>query len=337
MADFSEATLSQAAALLEGSPSWTIFTHQKIDGDALGSASALFEAGRLQGKRVAWMGPDPALPQAYLFLSHTGDYRCFDGAFAFDGTDLYIFLDSANETRSVGGLDARAPEARILNIDHHEDNSLYGTLNCVDPSSSSTSELVLRVMQAGGWALSLDIAESLYVGIWTDTGGFAHSNATARTHRLAADLLELGVDPARIDDRINQTRSPEGMALWGRALSHIRVFGPRGEFAIAWLSRADFGETGAASSETDGLPTYLMRLRGVCLTVLLSEMESGGVKASFRSTEGIFPAAEMARRLGGGGHPRAAGATLDGCLSDWLAAIPPMLEARYAEWAAAHR
>ena len=333
--------LVQASDLLKAEASWTLFTHQKPDGDAMGSATALLEAGALAGKQVSWVGPDPELPSSYAFLAHRDSYRAFEGAFPFDDPkELYVFLDCSNEARGIEGLDEGAVSVKglkILNIDHHEDNSRFGSVNCVDPSSSSTAELVFRILKAGGWRLSQALAESVYTGIWTDTGGFAFSCTSARTHRVAAELLDLGVDPGRLDDLINQIYTPGGIALRARALSRVRVFGPENLFAISWLSLEDFAETHALPEDTEGLSGVPMQIRGVRLAVFLTERKGGKIKASFRSREGVFPAAEIARKLGGGGHPRAAGATLKGgTLEEHLKNIPELLEARYAEWTAAH-
>ena len=180
--------------------------------------------------------------------------------------------------------------------------------------------------------MSRGIAQSLYVGIWTDSGGFTFSNTSPETHRLVAELIELGVEPDVVDDEINQTRTPAGVALWGRAFSHVRVFGPENVFALGWLGPEDFKAVGAEASDTEGLPGSLMKIHGVRLAVFLTELSPAQIKASFRSRGGIFPAAEVARSFGGGGHPRAAGATLTGDLAGYLETIPKLLEDRYAEW-----
>ncbi|MCR4819247.1 MAG: DHH family phosphoesterase [Fretibacterium sp.] len=337
-----EPDLLGASGLLKAASDWTLFTHQKADGDAMGSASALFETGTLAGRRVSWVSPTP-LPDGYRFLAHVEECQVCDGEFAFDnlGT-LYIFLDCSNETRSVQGFESRKPGTRFLNIDHHEDNTRFASLNCVDPGSSSTAELLFRVLRAGGWKLSQTAAAALYTGIWTDSGGFSFSNTTSRTHRLAADLMDLGVEPSLLDDLINQNRTPEGMALWGRAMSRIRLFGPqvpgseKGIFALSWLLQEDFAATRANAGDTEGLPSALMRLRGVRLAALLTEQAIGEVRVSFRSREGVFGAADVAHVLGGGGHTRAAAATHRGPLNAALVEIPLLLEERYAEWSAAH-
>lgn len=336
MTEGSGARLVEASELLRASPHWTLFTHQKADGDAVGSAAALFEAGVLLGRRVRWMGPDPSLPESYLFLPHTDEYLyCEELAFG-DPEELYVFLDSSNEERGVRGLRTRAPGTVVLNLDHHEDNSRYGTLNCVDPSCASTTELLYRLFKAGGWPLTAAIAESLYTGLVTDTGAFMFANTTPRAHRLAAELLELGVEPSRVGTRIYQSRSPNAMALWARALSRIEIR-ESGTFALAWLAHGDFVEARASAADTEGLVNQLMTLRGVRFAVLLSEIEPERIKASFRSEEGTVPAAVVARSLGGGGHPKAAGATLEGSLEDALAKVRAALEERHADWTAAAR
>lgn len=331
-----ETCLVEAAALLRAFPRWTLFIHQKADGDAVGSAAALFEAGVLLGHRVRWMGPDPFLPAPYLFLPHADEYIACEELPFDDPEELYVFLDSSNEDRGVRGLESRKPDTVVLNLDHHEDNSRYGTLNCVDPTCPSTTELLYRIFKAGGWTLTTAVAESLYTGLVADTGGFMFSNTTPRAHRLAAELLELGVEPSRIANRIYKSRSPASMALWARALSRIEVWGG-GEFSLTWLELGDFSDTGALSADTEGLVNHLMTIRGVRFAMLLSEVAPGRFKASFRSEEGTVSAAAVARTLGGGGHPRAAGATLETSLSEALETVRSALEERHAEWALAPR
>lgn len=327
--DVSSELLIEVARILSEASSWVIFSHMKMDGDATGTATALFEAGILQGKRVRWMGPDP-FPPAYAFLPHAGEYTA-QKDYAFDGRDLYIFLDSANEDRGVKGLKKRAPDAVVLNIDHHEDNSRFGTVNCVDPGASSAAELLWRIMKAGDWPITPAIAECLYTGIVADTGGFMFSNTTTTTHRAAAELLELGVDPARVDTWIRQTRSIEGMHLWGIALGRIARWGGKSQLAMTWLTRDDFSLTHAVAGDTEFLVNQLLLIRGIRFAVLFTEAEDH-VKVSFRSKEGAVPAASVARGLGGGGHPRASGANLPLPLNRAILDVQAAVEEAFAEW-----
>ncbi len=327
-------SLVQVARILEAAPSWMIFTHRKIDGDALGSGAALFEAGLLFGKKVSWMGPDH-LPPSFLFLPNTNRYiPCQE--FTFDDKDeLYIFLDSANEERSVIGLETKAAGVKIVNIDHHEDNTRYGTINCVDPNSSSCAELLLHIMQAGGWEITPAIAECLYTGILTDTGGFMFSNTNSRTHRLVAELLDKGVSPDKIYSFVYQTRSFEGIRLWNLVFDKLHIWGNNAELVLSCISQDDFKKTGASASDTDGLSNQLLTIRGVDLAVLLVENEKGEVKVSFRSKAGGLRAAAVARSLGGGGHPNAAGVTLKSSLKDAIDIIKTAVDKAYDEWLAA--
>ncbi len=303
-----------ASDFLKKFDTWVIFTHKNADGDTLGSASALFETGIASGRNVSWMGPDAELPHAYRFLNHSDKYRACLDEFKFnDINTLYIFLDCANETRSVN-LDKNLnfSDFNILNIDHHEDNTRFGTVNCVAPECSSTAELLTLILKAGNWNVTLKIAKSLYTGMWTDTGGFSFSSTKSRTHRLIAEFLELGVDAGEMNDAINQTKTVESMALWGRALSRIKIFGKNKSFAVSWLESKDFAETGAVISDTEGLPACLMMIEGVRVSAFITELDEKTMKISLRSRPGSFGAADIARAIGGGGHPRAAGAVVQG-------------------------
>jgi phosphoesterase RecJ-like protein len=327
--------LSDVARMLENASSWMIFSHMKLDGDALGTATALFESGVLRGKRVRWMGPDP-VPPSYSFLPHVDEYVP-QKEYRFDSKDdLYVFLDSANEDRGVKGLQNRSPETTVLNIDHHKDNSRFGTLNCVDSRASSTSELLWRIITAAGWTITPRIAECLYTGIIADTGGFTFNNTTETTHRVAADLLNRGANPSRISSFMHQTRSVEGMHLWGIALSRICCWGDKLQFAMSWLTQEDFASTEAIAPDTEMLVNQMLLIRGVRFAVLFTE-DADEVKLSLRSKEGIVAASSVARLLGGGGHPRASGARLPLPLDKAIQTAREVVESAYAEWVSAGR
>jgi len=322
----------EVAAMLDSAPSWVIFSHSKPDGDSIGSGAALFEAGLAKGKRVRWFGTDPAPPNLF-FLPHVGEYA-IQKKYKFDsGDDLYVFLDSANEDRGVEGLRERTPDAVVLNIDHHEDNTEYGTLNYVDRRASSTSEILWRVFTAANWPITQTIAESLYTGVVSDTGWFAFNNTSSSTHLMAADLLSKGINPPRIDANVRHNRSLEGMRLWGVALTRVTCWGERLQFAMTWLERRDFAVTNAIDSDTAMLVNQMMMVRGIRFAVLLTEeAESGQIKVNFRSKEGIVPAAFVARTLGGGGHPRAAGTHLALSLNEAIRVVQETVDKVYAEW-----
>ncbi|MBR0152133.1 MAG: DHH family phosphoesterase [Synergistaceae bacterium] len=306
---FDDADLLRASDTLKAHDVWTIFTHRKSDGDAVGSACALFEAGTNAGKIVSWYSPDKKLPETYTYLPHFNDFQtCEDFTFTDDGT-LYVFLDCATEVRSVSGYDVTAG-INALNIDHHEDDTLYARVNCVDGLASSTCEMLYRVFTSGGWEITPRIAECLYTGIFTDTGGFTFSNTRPLTHRIAAELFELGVKPEIISDHIRQNKSPSDFIIWAKALERVKVFGHDDIFAVSMLYQSDFDEAGADMTGTEGLSQMFMTLRTVKFIAVATQYPEGIVRLSIRSREGSpFGAGEFARDYGGGGHERAAGCT----------------------------
>lgn len=308
--NFNPADLLTASETLRANEKWVIFTHIKADGDALGSASALFEAGINAGKIVSWFSPDETLPETYKYLAHVEDFRtCENFSFSDDGT-LYIFLDCSTEFRSVAGFDINNP-LNSLNIDHHEDNTNYARVNCVDGLASSTCEMLYRVFTAGNWDITLNMAESLYTGICTDSGFFSFSNTSKLTHDIAGELIALGVSPAEMSDRISQNKSPENLQVWARVLSRVKVFGPGNIFAVSMIYADDFREAGSDITGTEGLSQMLMSVRGVKFAAVVTEYPDELIRVSIRSRDGSpFGAGEFARMFGGGGHEKAAGGTL---------------------------
>ena len=323
--NFDPDKLLAASETLKANDKWTIFTHRKSDGDALGSASALFEAGVNAGKIVSWFSPDERLPETYKYLAHFDDFRtCENFSFADDGT-LYVFLDCATEIRSVSGFDISNP-LNSLNIDHHEDNTNYARVNCVDGLASSTCEMLYRVFTAGNWDITLNMAESLYTGIYTDTGSFSFSNTSKLTHDIAGELIALGVSPAKMTDRISQNKTPGDLQVWARALSRVKVFGPQNIFAVTMVYADDFREAGVDMTGTEGLSQMFMSIRGVKFAAVATEYPDGTIRLSIRSRDGSpFGAGEFARQYVGGGHEKAAGCSFpykaDEVMSELEAAI----------------
>ncbi|MBQ7560701.1 MAG: bifunctional oligoribonuclease/PAP phosphatase NrnA [Synergistaceae bacterium] len=322
--------LLSASEILKNFQNWIIFAHKKIDGDAAGSVSALFTIGQNLGKNVKWLGSDKDLPLSYKFLVNSDKYISCESLNFNEPETLYIFLDCTNESRpSIEGF-SRGENINSLNIDHHEDNNFFAQVNCVDGKASSTCEMLYRVFKAGDWQITREIAESLYTGLFTDTGGFIFSNTHSESHLMASDLLSLGVDPSRISDLILKNKTPENFKLWARAFERVKILDKI--FAVSYLLASDFRETGADLSDTTGLPATLMTLRDVKFAVMIHEDINKIVHASFRSCEGSpFNAGEVARLFGGGGHERAAGATLDGSLSEVIDKIENFLTCKYHE------
>lgn len=314
--------------ILSDASEWIILSHIKPDGDALGSASALASVGRKLGKTVVWGGPDE-YPSRYLFLAGSESFlpNLKLSSLTLSEKSVVLALDTSTRARSLDDLDALPGDVRLLNIDHHADNELFGTVNYVDPTSSSTGEIVWLLLRVWGIPLQIEVLEAVYTALATDCGNFSFSCTTARTHRVAAELLEGGVSPAKMDELIRCNATLPGLRLRATALS--RVFVEGGFAAFTWLRNEDFPRTGSERSDTEFLVNDLLTLKEVSFAAFLVEDEEC-VRVSLRS-RGAIQAAEIARVFGGGGHPQAAGCKLPLPISEAVENIRSLVEDRYAK------
>jgi phosphoesterase RecJ-like protein len=284
-------------------------THENPDGDALGSLLGMHGILVQLGKdSLMYMAPGEfPLPYEYR------DMECaaIAGAPPADMDErVAVFLDCGNIDRMPVDFLQR-PGIHILNIDHHHDNTRFGTANLVDSSASCTAELVWRIARQLGAELTPQIAAALYVGLVTDTGRFMYENTSADSHRMAAELIEAGVQPQRVYQRIYESLPFARMQLLQRALAHAERFDD-GTVTRLTLTASDFDETGAAANDAEGIVDHARAIDGTLVAVLIRELEgerTGKRKVSLRSTDGRVDVSEIARAFGGGGHRQAAGAT----------------------------
>ncbi len=222
--------------------------------------------------------------------------------------DIFLVLDTAEPSR-LGPVMSRTDGRRVLVIDHHPaTSSSIGDVVVCDPAACATGELVFDLIQVAGDEVTRTEAEGLYVAIATDTGSFRYANTTARTHEITADLLRAGVDPEQMYLRIYAQYTPAGLELLRRALERLRV---ADDLPVAWISlrQEDLAQTGATKEDLEGIVEYARRIRGVQVALLFRELHDGSTKVSLRSS-GDADVAAVARRLGGGGHVKAAGAVV---------------------------
>ena len=315
---------SAARQLLEREQQWSIVVHEKPDGDALGSGSALFRWGQRLGKTVTWGGADP-FPETYAFLPGADVYRVFLSARElFELGGLIICLDTSNQARSLPEMGERPQGIQLLVIDHHRDNEMYGDVNIVAREASATAEILWDLAVTSGWPLGRDEALALYTGLVTDSGRFSFKATTAKTHLMAAHLLETGLNPQEATRLIYHTRPSGSVRLWGRAFCRVRLLAG-GQAILSWLERLDFSETGAGREETEGLVNELMMVRGVSFAVLLTE-EEDQVRISLRSN-GPVAAGDLACRWDGGGHRQAAGCRMKRPLEETIDIVSREIEA----------
>jgi phosphoesterase RecJ-like protein len=251
------------------------------------------------------------------------EYRFFDlqGLSTVPPVDLpsrtIIYLDCGNIDRNPLGI-VKGDDVHILNIDHHHDNTLFGTVDLVDADAACTTEIVWDLMRALGVEPDQEIADALYVGLVTDTGRFMYENTGPRAHVMAAELIEAGVDTHAIYRRLYEDMPYAKLELLGRALARVERY-DGGTLTVARVTRADFDAVGAEDSYTEGIIDHLRSVEHTKVAALAREVEGGGAaadgdgsvrkKVSLRSTDGEVDVSAIARAGGGGGHRQAAGFT----------------------------
>ena len=312
--------LDEVVGELQGASKLLCTTHENPDGDALGSLLGFHLMMRSLGKdSVMFMAADQfPLPHEYRNLP-------LEGVIKRPPDDMEertaVFLDCGNIDRMPVDFLQRDGQ-HILNIDHHHDNTRFGTVNLVVPEASCTAEILWQLAHELGIEITAPIAEALYIALVTDTGRFMYENTTARSHRMAAELVEAGVDPGAVYRRIYLNLPFARLQLASKALARVRRL-DGGSITLALLKREDFEESGARESDSEGIIDYIRAVEGTAVAVLVRELlEKPGLhKVSLRATDGRADVSAIARSLGGGGHRQAAGATSDLPLEDLIAKI----------------
>jgi bifunctional oligoribonuclease and PAP phosphatase NrnA len=286
---------------------FVLAAHENPDGDALGSLMAMHGLLSALGKDSAmFISPDDLpLPREYRFFS-------LDGVIQQPPADIaertVVFLDCGNIDRNSAGV--LRDGAHLLNIDHHHDNTRFGTLNHVVPDASCPAEIVWDLMHGLGVRPTPSVAEALYVGLITDTGRFMYENTGPRAHTMAAELIEAGVDVPGVYRRLYEDVPPGKLQLRALALGQLQRF-DSGELALVALSAEDFDRADAEESYSEGIIDQLRALEGTKVAVLVRELSSGERKGqhkvSLRATDDDVDVSVIARAQGGGGHRRAAG------------------------------
>jgi phosphoesterase RecJ-like protein len=303
-----KATRSQVLAEVRDSERFILVTHENPDGDALGSLVAMHEVLKALGKdSVMFMAADEfPLPYEYRFFQ-------LEGLVSVIPEDVeqrtIVFLDCGNIDRNPADVIKR-DDAHILNIDHHHDNTHFGTVNHVVPAASCTAEIVWDLMRGLEVRPTLPIAEALYVGLVTDTGKFMYENTGTRAHVMAAELIDAGVAVHDIYHRLYEGIPYGKLELLARGLAHVERY-DGGALTLTHLSAADYLETSAEENYSEGVVDHLRSVEGTAVAGLvrdlLGEGQEGRRKVSLRATDGRVDVSRIARAQGGGGHRQAAG------------------------------
>jgi phosphoesterase RecJ-like protein len=311
VAQRTDATLADVVEEIRAADRFLLTTHEGPDGDALGSLLATHKLLQQLGKDSVMFlaAKEFPLPVEYRFLS-------LEEVFHEPPVDLVdrlvVFLDCGNIDRMPVDF-LRRDDARILNIDHHHDNTRFGNVNLVDTRASCTAQILYRLARLLGAEITPDIATALYVALVTDTGRFMYENTGPDSHRMAAELIEAGVDVHDIYRRLYERVPIEKLHLVARAVERIQRL-DECRLAVTYISAEDYLETGANESLTEGIIDHVRALEGAEVAAMVRDKSDGGAharKVSLRSATGTVDVSAIAQRHGGGGHPRAAGFSTD--------------------------
>jgi len=283
-------------------------THENPDGDALGSLLGMHQILRQLGKDSLMFMAGAEFPLPY-------EYRHMDLSEVIheppaDLTErTVVFLDCGNIDRMPVDF-LQDDNLHVLNIDHHHDNTRFGTVNLVCGNKSCTAEMVFDLAKELGAELTTEIAESLYVGLVTDTGKFMFDNTTPESHHMAAELIEAGVSPADIHRSLYEGLPFARTELLARALARIQRFDD-GTITLTYLTRDDFTESNAVETDSEGIVDHLRAVENTAVAVLVRDLlaadRAGSRKVSLRATDGRVDVSKIARTFSGGGHRQAAG------------------------------
>lgn len=309
---------AETADFLKAHDCYRIVTHAFPDGDTLGSGFGLCALLRGMGKRAQVVCPDE-IPEKFRYLKTGDDSFDAECTVAVDLADLKLAGRLENEL--YGNVD--------LCIDHHFSNTCYAKALLLDPDAAAVCECIFELAKLMGAEITPKTATVLYTGISTDTGCFRFTNTTARSHKIAAELLSLGADFKTVNRLMFETNSRARLELERRALGNMEYWFS-GKCATLPITLEMQNETGCDQGDLEGISSLPRTVEGVVIGITFREKPEGGVyKISVRTHE-PYDASAICKEFGGGGHVRAAGCTIDGpyesAKEKMLAAVNKYLE-----------
>ncbi len=315
-------TLREIGHQLSISDDYVIVGHSIPDGDSVGSILALYLALISLGKQVRIIMQDP-LSSVYEYLPAVNRFSRPDDIDIMPGN--VILLDCARLDRIGEQLLKRMQHRNvIINIDHHQDNDMFGDYNFVNPLASSTAEILYELLTIMDIKISREIADCLYAGIVMDTGSFMNSNTTSTTLKIAAMLLDKGADIDQARNNLLESKPHKEVLLLRQGLKHLE-FHNQDRIACMKLPFEEVKHIDALDIHPEGTINYVRSIKGVEVALLFREVSPGLVKIGYRSKSEVDVAA-LANRLGGGGHKRAAGAQKTGSLDEVSKLVIEMVE-----------
>ena len=330
------ADFQKAVELINKSSSILITTHTRPDGDACGCLAAMRDALTTLGKKVKLLLPS-SLPEWYEFLfaeqvpvlgQHIQLKELIQGRFG--EFDLIIVVDT-NSRSQLSEFDPylKQNDKPVLVLDHHVTSDGLGDVELLDPTAAATSLIIYDLFKYANWPVTKKTAQSLFVGIATDTGWFQFGNTDSRAHHSCAELIEAGANPTECYHNLYQNFSHERFKLMTAMLNTLELhFDNR--YASQHLCQRHFQQTGATHKDTENLIDECRRISSVEVAALFVELKDGRIKCSLRS-RGAVDVCQIAQKFGGGGHKMAAGAHLPGPLHNAMRLIKAQVEKQFEQ------
>ena len=283
-----------------------ILTHENPDGDAIGSSLAMYHALKDYGKN-----PDLVIPE------HPRVFDCLPGINEIktqsdiEHYDLAISLDCAT-IKMLNGFSKYDENAHVkVCIVHHSTNTMFGNYNYVNPAAPACAQILLVVLEYFGIEITKEIGTCILAGIITDTGGFKYQGVTAETFEFVAWLLNKGVDVSKVYRQVLQTKTKSNFELNRIASDRIEFF-ENGKIAYTYITKEDEEKVNAENGDHEGIVEIGRDIEGVEVSVFIRQT-SKGCKISLRSNDYVN-VSDACMVFGGGGHPRAAGCTIQGTI-----------------------
>ena len=298
-----------------------LMIHENPDGDTLGSAVVMYQILKKMGKNPAMVCKDP-VPKPFLFLPEMDKIK---PDILFGDYEIIVVID-CGDLRRTGFAERLKEFARnkkvLINIDHHAKNDLHkiANINFVDYKASSTAEIVWNIVERLDIEIDKNISTALLTGLYTDTGGFKHSNTTPKTLKIAADLLHYGGRIKLITQNVSLNKSVSAMRLWGLALSRLHRHN-KFKISSTVITQKDLRNCGASDDDIAGVVNLINTVPDSKAAILFYETMDGKIRASIRTEDELVDVSHLAAIFGGGGHKKASGFTIDGKMKvkdqDW--------------------
>ena len=289
-----------------------VLSHMRPDGDALGCTIAFALHLQRRGCEVrAWN--EDGLPLKFSYLPHA--HLIQPPPSAPESFDAVVALDTSTRERLGNCLHAVAGSPPIINVDHHVSNERYGVVNVVDPTAPATGQILFEYLRYFQEPIDSEMAANLFAAISTDTGSFQYHGTNARTFQAAAALVEAGVDVASLSQKMYDSQPRRRLDLLRHALNSAR-FTCNEQVVSFTLTLSDAKALSVQPEDNEGIIDHLRSVEGVVVAVFFEEMNGGKVRVSVRSKDVRVDVCEVCRQFGGGGHPLAAGARIEGAIED---------------------